>query len=240
MTAHDWFVEHRLDYAARALEPREEALFRDHLTRCAECREALAAIEHDLAWLPAGVDPVAPRPGFTRRVVEEIAGSARWSRRIWPAVAAAALLLAAVGAFRSRQVIDGLERELASSGRALLATRDTLGVVLRSDRVVQTAVEVGGRRGGLMIFEDQTTHRWKVVVHGIPAAPAGRRYSFWFITGDGMVHGREIVVDERRPAIFILDMPPGARLIKGCAITLEPRDGDPRTPRGPELAHLEL
>ena len=240
MTPHDWFVEHRLDFAARAPGSEEESLFRDHLDRCAECREALAAIDHDLAWLPLGVTPRAPRPGFTRRVVDDITSPRRWSRQLWPALAAASLLLAIGGWLWNRRIITDLERTLVARDLALTATRDTLGVVLRSDRVVQTVVTVAGRRGALMIFEDTTTHRWKVVVTGIPAAPANQRYSFWFITGDGMVHGTEIVVDEGKPAILVMDMPPGATLIKGCAITLEPRDGDPLTPRGPELAHLEL
>jgi hypothetical protein len=35
-------------------------------------------------------------------------------------------------------------------------------------------------------------------------------------------------------------MPPGARLIRGGSLTVEPMDGDASLPRGPELAHLEL
>jgi hypothetical protein len=55
-----------------------------------------------------------------------------------------------------------------------------------------------------------------------------------------MVRGAEVQCDERTPGFVTLDMPPGAKLIKGGALTMEPMDGDPRVPRGKELAHLEL
>jgi hypothetical protein len=54
-----------------------------------------------------------------------------------------------------------------------------------------------------------------------------------------MVRGPEVPVDIDRPATMTLGMPPGARLIKGAALTMEPSPGD-SIPKGPELAHLEL
>jgi hypothetical protein len=241
MTTHDWFAEHRAEYVARALPAREEALFRDHLGRCEECRRAVSELERDLAWLPMAVAPAVPRPGFTRRVVDDVVHPVRlWKGWVWPAFTAASLLLAVAGWLVSRETISRLNRELISREQALLATRDTVGLLLRNDWIMRAPIVVDGKQGALTIFDDPATHQWKVVVHGIPAAPANRRYTFWFITNDGMVHGTEIVVDERKPAILTLDMPPGAKLIKGCALTIEPREGDPSVPRGPELAHIEL
>ncbi len=240
MKAHDWFIEHRLDFVARALEPGDDRLFREHIARCEECRRATEATEHDLAWLPIGAGPVAPRPGFTRRVVQEVAHpTPAWRRWAGPTAAAAALILAA-GLWRSGAGRAGqLEQALREANLALAATQDTLSVFRRAERILQASVEVDGRRGGLLIFADETTHRWKVVVHGIPR-PAEGRYRFWFITADGMVHGAEIECDERTPAVLTLDMPEGARGIRGGALTLEPATGDPTKPRGRELAHLEL
>jgi anti-sigma factor RsiW len=70
MTAHDWFIEHRTDFAARTLDPDDETTFRAHLERCDECRQEVEAIERELDWLPMGVTPVTPRPGLKRRIVE--------------------------------------------------------------------------------------------------------------------------------------------------------------------------
>lgn len=248
MKAHDWFIEHRIDFVARALEPEDETLFRDHLERCAECAGAVGAMTDELRWLPLGVEPVAPRPGFARRVVDEVAGprQAAWRRWGWPVAAAAMLGCVVLGG-----MLGVRERELttlqvvhdsiiAAHHTELAAVRDTLSVLRSADRILQASIVMNGREGGMLIFADETSHRWKVVVHGIPRAAAGERYTFWFITADGMVRGAEVDCDERTPGIVTLDMPPGARLIRGGALTVEPMDGDRSLPRGRELAHLEL
>jgi hypothetical protein len=249
MRAHDWFIEHRLDFVARALEPGDEALFRDHLARCDECAREIEAAAADLRWLSIAAGPVAPRPGFARRVLHEVVGPrpAAWRRWAWPAVAAASLAGAAVlgvQAARRGEALAALQAErdsIVGVHRAeLAAVRDTLSVLQRAERILQASIEMDGLQGGMLIFADETSHRWKVVVHGIPRAPEGERYTFWFITGDGMVRGAEVVCDETTPGIVTLEMPPGARLIKGGALTMEPMDGDPAVPRGKELAHLEL
>ena len=46
MTPHDWYIENRIAYVARALEPSEERLFADHLSRCEECSREVARLEH--------------------------------------------------------------------------------------------------------------------------------------------------------------------------------------------------
>lgn len=233
MKAHDWFIEHRPDFFAGALEPSEEKLFRDHLARCIECREAVTALELDLRWLPMGVAPVPPRPGFTQSVVQELtARRPRRSHWMGPALAAAVVLVA-VGLWQSdRARIDGLARDLA-------AMRDTISV-LRAKRVVQMPIVMDGKQGGMVIFADERTHRWNVVVHGLPPAPRGERYTFWFVTADGMVRGPDVVLDEQNPAVMTLDMPPGARQIKGGALTVEPMNPASSLPEGKELAHFEL
>jgi hypothetical protein len=241
MRAHDWFTEHLPDYVARALEPGDDALFRDHLARCEECRAAVLQLEHELAWLPMATTPVPPRPGFVRRVVDAVTHPPRrrWMMA-WPIAAAAGLLLAFGTWFYDRARIADLRSQLHQIELALGAARDSLTVALGTDRVVQASIELEGHRGGMLILAEETTHRWKVVVHGIPRAKQGERYTFWFITGDGMVQGAEVVCDENTPAILLLDMPPGATDIRGGALTIELADGDPTVPSGRELAHLEL
>lgn len=248
MKAHDWFTEHRMDYVARALEPGDEALFRDHVDRCDECRTAVAAAANDLRMLPMGVRPVTPRPGFSRRVMDEVAGPRasawrRWSPGLAAAAAVVVLALGGVVAQQRRELATlGAERDslVARLNTQLAAVQDTLSVLRSADRILSANIEMDGMRGGLLIFADETTHRWKVVLHGIPRAKAGQRYTFWFITGDGMVRGADVECDVTQPGVVTLDMPPGATLIKGGSLTVEPMDGDPRVPRGRELAHLEL
>lgn len=234
MRAHDWFVEHRNEFAARLLEPDDERLFHDHLGRCAECREVVAAAARDLAWLPMGIKPVTPRPDFTRQVVTEITSQRPRSQWMKMLVLAAAVLILAVSAtwIATQGRISTLERNLA-------AARDTLSV-LRAERILQASIEMDGKKGGMLIFDDETSHRWKVVVHGLPAPPPGESYTFWFITADGMVWGAKVVCDERNPAVLTLDMPQGALGIRGGALTIEPTPARSSAPQGKELAHLEM
>lgn len=248
MKAHDWFIEHRLDHVARALAPEDEALFRDHLARCAECTTAVREAERELQWLAMGTAPVAPRPGFTRRVVEEIAGPrpAAWRRWGWPvalAASAAAVFLGASNAARGRELATlraSQDSTVASYRDTMMAVLDTLSVLRQANRVLQASITMDGHQGGMTIFADETTHRWNVVVHGLPSAPSGEQYTFWFITGDGMVRGAELHMDGDRPWIATLGMPEGEPIIRGAALTVEPMDGDRKVPRGKELAHLML
>ncbi len=248
MKAHDWFVEHQLDYVARALEPDDEALFRDHLGRCEECRAAVAAAERELQWLAMGAAPVAPRPGFARRVVTEVTGprTPAWRSWGWPVALAAtlaAVLLGVSNASRGRRIealTASQDSMLASYRDTMMAVQDTLSVLQQANRVLQASITMDGKQGGITIFADETTHRWNVVVHGLPSAPSGEQYTFWFITGDGMVRGAQLHMDGDKPWIATLGMPKGEPVIRGAALTVEPMSGDQDQPRGKELAHLML
>ena len=94
MTAHDWYVENRAAFVARSLEPGEERTFRDHLVdaRSAPGRwRGSSASSAGSRWASA---PVAPPPGFSRRMAAEVLDRpSRWRRRL-PLAAAAVLALA--------------------------------------------------------------------------------------------------------------------------------------------------
>jgi len=107
--------------------------------------------------------------------------------------------------------------------------------------VLQARIMMHGKEGGMVIFADAQTHRWNVVVHGLPAAPADGRYQFWFICADGMVRGAEVTVDPAKPMIFTTGMPvPSAGAVLGAALTIEPMTAVSGPPRGKTLAHIML
>ena len=239
MTAHDWYVENRAAFVARSLEPGEERTFRDHLVRCDECGREVARLERELAWLPMGVAPVAPPPGFARRMAAEILDRpARW-RRWLPLAAAASLALVAGGAaFSARSEGRELRTLLSARERQLAALEDTLSVLRRANNVLQTQISMNGHQGGLLIFQDATSHRWCVIVHGLPPAPAGSMYQFWFITESGMVRSVQVDADMRRPAIMTLPMPGVAAPVMGAALTVESVVNHSEEPKGVTLAHV--
>jgi hypothetical protein len=106
-------------------------------------------------------------------------------------------------------------------------------------RVLQASIEMDGREGGILIFDDSVTHRWNVVVHGLPPAPEGKVYRFWFICEEKMVRGAEVEAGGS-PALFTLPMPPDGGKVMGAALTVESVATPPMEPRGRTLAELML
>jgi hypothetical protein len=245
MTAHDWFVEHRTDFAIRALEPAEEATFHEHLAGCEECRRETARIERELAWLPMGAAPVAPRPGLTRELVERAIGRRPGASRWLVPLALAASLVAVAGAWgwatvRVRAAEQGRAAVEARLAYQLAMTRDTLGIIQAASKVRHASISMGGHEGGMLIFADERSHRWNVVVYGLPAPHAGQICQFWFITETGMVRGVVVPTDDRAPAFLTLPMPPGTSPVMGAALTMEAAGSSGAAPLGTELAHLML
>jgi hypothetical protein len=244
MTAHDWFVEHRTAFVIRALEPDEERSFREHLAGCADCRAEVAREERELAWLPMGVTPVAPRPGLTRALADRAIGG-RAPRRWLVPVALAASLTLAVGswlwAWSTVRAFEGEvadERELLT--RQLAMARDTLGIIRQAAMVRHADVTMGEQKGGLLIFADETTHRWNVMVYGLPAPRPGQVCQFWFITDSGMVKSVPVPTGSGAPAFMTLGMPNAPGRVMGAALTVEATGSRSTTPEGPQLAHLML
>ena len=251
MTAHDWFVEHRTEYAARVLNDSEMQAFEEHLARCDDCNAAARRIEEELRWLPMGVAPVTPRPGLQRRILDHAVGRApaRWQQWSIPIGIAASLISAAIGWQIGHQAVrEPLAAPVASTpapqlvpDARLTALQDTLSIMRQAARVMQTKIRMHGKEGGMVIFADAKTHRWNVVVHGLPTAPADARYQFWFITADGMVRGAAVNVSPGTPMIFTTGMPEQAHgEVLGAALTMEPTTATNGPPRGKTLAHLML
>jgi len=244
MTAHDWFVEHRISFVVRSLDAEEESTFRVHLEGCEDCREAIHQIEQELAWLPLGTTPVTPRPELKRRLVESALGI-KARRSYAPLLAMAASLILAVGAWawasaRVRSAERATEVAQANLSHQLDMARDTLGIMQTADRVRHASIRMGEQQGGMVIFADDRTHRWNVVVYGLPEPQPGEMYQFWFITGTGMVRGVQVKAGERTPAFLTLPMPPTGGPVMGAALTMEPMGSASSQPEGKELAHLML
>lgn len=244
MTTHDWFIEQRTAFVIRSLEPDEERSFREHLQGCADCRQEIARVEQELSWLPMGAAPVAPRPGLTHGFLQGALGTRPWAPRwLVPAALAASLALALGAWFWAFRTVHAFEGQLAAErerlGHELMLARDTLGIIRQAAMVRHVPITKGQMKGGMLIFADERTHRWNVVIYGLPASRAGETCQFWFITEQGMVRSVEVKTDGRSPALLTLGMP-GDAVVRGAALTMEPEGSSGSAPQGPELAHLEL
>ncbi|HKV73969.1 MAG TPA: anti-sigma factor [Gemmatimonadales bacterium] len=238
MNPHEWFIEHRTEFAVRILEPGEEASFREHLLGCPECREAVAALERELGWLPMGVAPVAPPPGMAHRMVDRILAPRRPRFLVWPVGIAAGLglLLGGVGGMK----LGSGQGQVARLEAAVTATQDTLTIMRAATRVLQARIEMDGHQGSLMIFADERTHRWNVLLRDLPAAQPGQVYQFWFITDQGMVRSVEFHCEKGAPGFVTLPMPPSGGNVMGAALSVEQVKSTGSAPQGPMLAHLML
>jgi anti-sigma-K factor RskA len=244
MSAHAWFEEHRTAFVVRSLDAEEESTFRTHLEGCEDCRDAVHLIEQELAWLPLGTAPVTPRPELKRRLIESALGI-RPRRSFAPLLAAAASIALVVGAWawasaRVRAAERTTEEARANLAHQLDMARDTLGIMRTADRVRHASIRMGEQQGGMVIFADDRTHRWNVVVYGLPAPQPGKVCQFWFITETGMVRGVQVKTGEATPAFLTLPMPPTGGTVMGAALTLEPMGSSSPGPEGKELAHLML
>jgi anti-sigma-K factor RskA len=240
MTPHDWYVENRAAYVARALEAREERLFADHIPRCEECAREVAALERDLGALPMAVAPAIPRPGLSHQLADAVLRRRSWWYRASPGLAAAAVLLAAGLGFRERTARSAAELAVSERDRQLAALRDTLSIIRQAQHIVQRDIAMDGHKGGLVIFDDPITHRWNVVMHGLPRAPADSVYQFWFITETGMVRSVELRCDSDRPAFVTVGMPNTPGAVMGAALSVEPAVSRASVPSGPMLAHVQF
>ncbi|MGE0353646.1 MAG: anti-sigma factor [Gemmatimonadales bacterium] len=241
MSTHDWFVEHRALFVARSLDPEEENTFRAHLPGCPECREEIARLERELAWLPMDVAPVSPRPGLSRQITDHVLGVNHWRwNRLTTLAVAASLLLAVLAYGAGRREQGRLRAALGQQQATINALSDTLSIMKDARKVLQASIQMGDHTGGIMIFADDRTHRWNVVVHGLPPVGPSEVYQFWFIRKDGMVRGAELHMDPARPAFMTLSMPAGNLPVLGAALTVEPMDEKSDHPQGKELAHLML
>jgi hypothetical protein len=157
MTAHAWYIENRVAFVARSLEPGEERTFRDHLVRCDECAREVERLERELGWLPMGAAPVAPPPGFARRMAAEVLDRPSYWRRRLPLAAAAGMALVAAGTALSARNED---RDL----RALLSARESRGAPrIRSrcsadEHGLQTQISMDGHRQAAGL-QDAVSHR---------------------------------------------------------------------------------
>jgi anti-sigma factor RsiW len=167
-------------YALDALDESEEREYEEHLARCPECREQLAALSEAAASLAYGIETPAPPPALRGRIIDAAVGERpnvvplrrNTAFRTVAAVAAVAAC-AAIGfgvwsAILSGQLSDARKQAVPASVRASVADE------------AARQIGAGGVHGSLVVGRDG---RGALVLADLPAAPAGKTYEAWVIEG---------------------------------------------------------
>jgi len=168
-------------YALDALDPEERETYEAHLAQCARCREELASLGETATALAFGVTSPAP-PERLRGQILAAAAAERENvvplpvRRTWLAAAASVAACAAVGlGVWAGTLSHSLDRARATSARAEMAAR-----VLADPNSQKISL-----KGGNGMLAVDPSGRGVLVVHRLPAAPAGQIYEAWVIPPGG-------------------------------------------------------
>jgi Anti-sigma-K factor rskA len=191
-------------------------------------------------WLGMGARPVVPRRELRAAILDRARSGERdrgWKRAAAVAAVAAGLVLLTAGAGIAVHRAGSRARGLAAR---LAAAQDTLRLLRGpGTRVMQIPVRTADRIGSVTVFADTAGRRWYVQCDNLAPNRPGEAYQLWFVTETGMVTAALMPMDKPEPMGMALEVPRGADVIKGAAMSVEPRVGSP-APTGPMLFRLDL
>jgi anti-sigma-K factor RskA len=246
MTDHRW-LEFASAYALDALAADERTAFEHHLAECAICRAEVQAHREvaGLVALAAPVPPAAPSPGLRDRILRDArrvprigARRGRGGGRVAPWLAAAALLVLALGltvAYRSERAARHAATRALAAAHDTIAAGDSLVATLLAPDVGTADLAATGKAPSMRLFWNRARNVVVVAAFELAPAPAGRTYQLWAIKkGQAPVslgtfntaQGGRAVVSLRMPAGFRPDL---------SAVTEEPAGGSPQPTQQPFL-----
>lgn len=167
-------------YALDALDPAERDAYEEHLARCAECREAVAAFQDVAADLAHEADAPPPPPSLRERILAEArtdgSNVVAFPRRRWLApVAATAAVAAGVAALALSFWAADLSQQLDDERAALHLSEEAVAVLAEPDA---RRIPLDGAEGMLVV--DDSGQGW-LVLRGLESAPSAKTYEAWVV-----------------------------------------------------------
>jgi hypothetical protein len=175
-------------FAMGALDDAERRRVERHLAGCPVCRSDADAYGQALAVLPAALaaaSTTAPDPQVLRRVLAVATRQPLWPRIAGAAVAAAALVLVAVGAwnYQLTQTL-GQEREIY---RRLAGQQEIVFEVVDSPRSTKTNLRppVTGSTAYGKVYVRGDLPFVVAMAGNLPPSPPGQTYQLWLTLDSG-------------------------------------------------------
>jgi anti-sigma-K factor RskA len=168
-------------YALDALDPAERDAYEEHLARCAECREAVAAFQDVAADLAYEADAPPPPPALRERILAEArtdgSNVVAFPRRRWLApVAAAAAVAAGVAALALSFWAADLSQQLDDERASLHLSEEAVAMLADPDA---RRIPLDGAEG-MLVVDEESGEGW-LVLRGLESAPSERTYEAWVI-----------------------------------------------------------
>jgi len=201
-------------YALDALAPDEVAEYEAHLATCARCREELAQLGSVTDALAFGVPQRTPPHELRSRIVEA-ARAERPNVRALPSRSRAPLRVAiGIAAVAACAAVS-----LGAWDLALHHRLDRADEALRS-------VPVHGATGAVLLGNGRAT----LVLAHLPAAPSGKTYEAWVLSGGAAVPAGLFDGGPGTTVVALSHAVPGGGKV---AVTVEPAGGSPQPTRTP-------
>jgi len=168
-------------YALDALDPAERDAYEEHLARCAECREAVAAFQDVAADLAYEADAPPPPPALRDRILAETrtdgSNVVAFPRRRWLVpVTGAAAVAAGIAALALSFWAADLSQQLDDERASLHLSEEAVAMLADPDA---RRIPLDGAEG-MLVVEEESGEGW-LVLRGLESAPAEKTYEAWVI-----------------------------------------------------------
>jgi len=257
---HEPFTEWAALYAMGTLDGEERTQFETHLaTGCLACTTMLSELSEVVATLAWAAPAVSPRPELREKLLARVRTEQApmvsapplsmprlpvwvwWHRALWAGRVAVAGLVGVLGLAlydaqgqlgKQRVVNHQLTEELAQERvlTTLVAHTDTRVAALASSQ--HTTPPAAG-----WIVWSPSKQRGFIVVHFLPALPAGKTYQLWAIAGQQTLSARMFQVDTVGHTALMVSV--AVAHPDRFEITVEPAGGV-AVPSGPVMLHGRL
>jgi anti-sigma-K factor RskA len=215
-------------YALGILEDGEMSGVREHLARCASCRDELAGFRDVTGRMAAALPDGAPRTALEGRIMDAIAGPRRrrrpaaGSRRgAWPVLTAvAAMCVIALGAGNVLQW-TGVLAPQAHAPQPRLTTALLSGVG-----------ETPNAYGTIVL--DPMDNKGVLAVTGLHRLDRGHQYQLWLIKDGQRRSGGVFSPDAEGYGSMLLTVPVDFKDFRSFGVSIEPWGGSP-APTGPRV-----
>ncbi|MGN6869708.1 MAG: anti-sigma factor domain-containing protein [Solirubrobacteraceae bacterium] len=198
--------ENAAAYVLGALQPAEAEAFREHIAECAACRDEVAAFEQITEAMPANTGHSEVPRDLRRRVMREVRATPKTApaRPARTVRAPTRFPLAWGGALAAGAVAVIVAIVLVSSGSS-------------GTRTIQASVgaaelHIAGGRADL-------------VVHRLPALPAGRIYEMWVQRGNAAPTPTGTLFSTRANGSANVGVPGSLNGVSRVMVTQEPAGG---------------